>query len=132
MPPIKVNVSVYGSIAHKLGGSHVAQRDVELPPDSTKDDLLAYLGITHPERSYIFINAVLCDLPGLITDGSETLQDRDHVGIFAVDYMWPYQYRDGVRMSEYLKKALQIRGAMHHSYDQKSDGQNLDSSNARR
>lgn len=50
------------------------------------------------------------------TGSNELLNEGDHVGIFAVDRLWPYQYRDGVRMSEGLKSALQDHGAMHHSY----------------
>jgi hypothetical protein len=116
---IQVNVIVYGSISRKFGGKHIAEMAVELPEGSSKANLLDQLGISPQERSYIFINAVLCDVPGLITDGAEPLNDLDHVGIFAHDYMWPYQYRDGVRMSESLKRAMQEHGAMHNVY--KSD-----------
>ncbi len=113
---IKVNIVIYGSLSQKFGGRHIAEVAEELPEGSTKADLLAHLGISPQERSYIFINAVLCDVPGLITEGSELLNDKDHVGIFARDYIWPYQYRDGVRMSEGLKRAMQEHGAMHNVY----------------
>lgn len=115
-PMIRVNVVIYGSLSRKFAGKHIAELAVELPDDSTKADLLTHLGISPSERSYIFINAVLCDVPGLITDGAEPLNDKDHVGIFAHDYMWPYQYRDGVHMSENLKNAMQEHGAMHNIY----------------
>ena len=118
-PMILVNVVIYGSLSRKFGGKHLAEVAVELPEGSKKADLLSHLGISPPERSYIFINAVLCDVPGLVTDGAEPLNDMDHVGIFAHDYMWPYQYRDGVRMSESLKKAMQEHGTIHNIY--KSD-----------
>jgi hypothetical protein len=113
---IQINVVVYGSLSRKFGGRHIAEVAVELPEGAKKTDLLDHLGISPQERSYIFINAVLCDVPGLITDGAEPLKDLDHVGIFAHDYMWPYQYRDGVHMSESLKKAMQEHGAMHNIY----------------
>jgi hypothetical protein len=116
---VQVNVVVYGSLSRKFGGKHIAEVAVELPEGSSKANLLDHLGISPQDRSYIFINAVLCDVPGLITDGAEPLNDLDHVGIFAHDYMWPYQYRDGVRMSESLKRAMQEHGAMHNVY--KSD-----------
>jgi len=87
-----------------------------MEPGACKADLLAQLGVPAEERGYLFINAVLCDVPGLTTDGLDPLQDGDHVGIFSVNYMWPYQYRDGVKMSEELRKALQKHGAMHNIY----------------
>lgn len=116
MTPIKVNVSLYGSLARIAGGRYIAQKTVELEPGACKADLLAQLGIPAEERGYLFINAVLCDVPGLTTEGLEPLQDGDHVGIFSITHMWPYQYRDGVRMSEELRKALQEHGAMHNVY----------------
>ena len=116
MSSIRVNVSLYGSIASIAGKRHVAQFDIELEQGSCKNDLLAKLSISKEERGYIFINAVLHDVPGLVTDCSEPLLDGDHVGIFSADRIWPYQYRDGVRISEGLKKAFEEYGAMHHAY----------------
>ena len=111
-----INVCLYGSLARLGGGRHVAQMDVELTPNSGKAELLSQLGIPTQERGYLFINAVLCEVPGMETGSNELLGDGDHVGIFSIDRLWPYQYRDGVRMSEGLKMALQEHGAMHHSY----------------
>lgn len=90
--------------------------EVELPEGACKADLLAQLKIPSQERGYLFINAVLCDVPGLSTGDGQILKDGDHMGIFSVDRIWPYQYRDGVRMSDDLTQALKIHGAMHHSY----------------
>lgn len=116
---IKVNVSLYGSLARFGGGHYVAQVTVELEPGAKKSDLLACLEIPERERGYLFINGVLCDVPGLATTSTQKpLQDGDHVGIFSIDRLWPYQYRDGVRMSEELTTLLKERGAMHHSYRQ--------------
>ncbi len=117
MSTIKVNVSLYGAIARFANGLQVAQLDVSLDTGSYKSDLLTKLGIPESERGYVFINSVLCDVPGLVTESDEPLKDGDHIGIFSVDRLWPYQYRDGIRMSAGLKKAMEQHGAMHHSYD---------------
>jgi hypothetical protein len=111
-----VNVFLYGSLARFGGGRHVAQMDVELGQNSGKAELLQHLGIPENERGYLFINAVLCEVPGISTGANETLREGDHIGIFSVDRLYPYQYRDGLPMSEGLKKTLQKHGAMHHSY----------------
>ena len=111
-----VNVSLYGSLARFGGGRYVAQVNVELPPGSGKFELLDYFGIPEKERGYLFINAVLCEVPGMSSGVNEPLNDGDHVGVFSVDRLYPYQYRDGLPVSEGLKKALKEHGAMHHSY----------------
>ncbi len=109
-------MSLYGSLARFGGGRYVSQMDIELTPGSGKTELLAVLGIPEHERGYLFINAILCEVPGISTNANEILTDGDHVGIFSVDRLYPYQYRDGLPMSEGLKKALRVHGAMHHSY----------------
>ena len=113
---MKVNVFLYGSLARFGSGHHVAQMSVDLEPNSGKVELLKLLGIPKEERGYLFINAVLCEVPGMETGANELLHEGDHIGIFSIDRLWPYQYRDGVRMSEGLKTALEEHGAMHHSY----------------
>lgn len=113
---IKVNICLYGSLARFGGGKHVAQVDVELSPGSGKVELLSYLGIPEEERGYLFINAVLCEVPGISTGANELLKDGDHVGIFSIDRLFPFQYRDGLPLSDGLRKTLQKHGAMHHSY----------------
>jgi hypothetical protein len=120
---IQVHVSLYGSLARYQGGKHVAMTEVELPAGACKADLLAHLGIPNEERGYLFINAVLCDVPGLVTGEGQVLKNGDHIGVFSIDRIWPYQYRDGVRMSEELTEALKIHGAMHHSYSHLSKDQ---------
>ena len=113
---MQIHTSLYGSIARFANGRYVAEAHVHLETGARVNDLLRALGIPEAERGYLFINAVLCELPGLSTGAGEVLNDRDHVGIFSLDYFWPYQYRDGVVMSESLKEALKGRDAMHHSY----------------
>ena len=112
----QVHVSLYGTIARLLGGKHVASNEVEIPAGATKGDLLRQLGVPDEERGYLFINSVLCDVPGLYTGDGQVLNRGDHIGVFSVDRMWPYQYRDGVRMSPELTEAMREHGAMHHTY----------------
>jgi len=126
---IHVNVSLYGSIAKYFGGTHVAMKVVEIPENACKADLLQKIGIPDNERGYLFINAVLCDVPGLNTGEGQLLHDGDHLGIFSIDRIWPYQYRDGVNMSPELVTALQKHGAMHHSYSHLNDNESNPSKN---
>lgn len=116
MQPNKVNVTIYGKLAKLGGGKHIAIMDLEFPPTTNLGDLLTELEIPTEETSYIFLDAVLCDVPGLKIEHDEMLKDGSHIGIFSTGYMWPYQYRDGMPMSEPLTKAMQKYGAMHHSY----------------
>ena len=111
-----LDIALYGPIAAALGGKHIARADLEIEPGTTLGQLMDQLGIEEQDKGYVFINAVLCDVPGLNASRDHPLTDGDHVGIFSPVHMWPYQYRDGVRMSESLKAALNERGAMHHSY----------------
>jgi hypothetical protein len=116
MTEININISIYGSLARQHGGRHFVTLHAAAPAGSTKAGLLKQLNIAEEERGYVFINAVLSDVPGLITDSDGPLKEGDHIGIFSLDYLWPYQYRDGMRMSANLRQALQQHGAMHHTY----------------
>ena len=113
---ITVNTTIYGKLAKIGGGKHIAILDLEMPSTATLGDLLEQLEIPMDETSFIFLDAVLCDVPGLSIVHDESLKDGSHVGIFSTGYMWPYQYRDGMPMSAPLVKAMQQYGAMHHSY----------------
>lgn len=113
---IKVNVSLYGSLARFGGGHYVAQLDIDLEQGAGKLELVHQLGIPENERGYLFINAVLCEVPGMSTGANEVLKDGDHIGIFSVDRLFPYHYRDGLPISVGLRKTLKEHGAMHHSY----------------
>ncbi len=116
MGHINVNVTIYGKLARLGGGKHIAIQDIELPQNTHLGDLLAQLKIPMEETSFIFLDAVLCDVPGLTIDHNEPLKDGSHVGIFSTGYMWPYQYRDGMPMSPPLTTAMKKYGVMHHSY----------------
>lgn len=116
MAPIIINVSLYGDIAQLVSGQSVYNTDTSLPQSATVKDLLSALNIPIERQGYTFINAVLCDMPGLGTSHGEILQHGDHIGIFSKLYVWPFQYRNGARMSEALRKTLIARGAMHHTY----------------
>jgi hypothetical protein len=108
----------YGEPFRRLfgNGKQVAQVDVTLAPEARVPELLSTLCIPEEERGYLFINDILSEVPGLSTSPGEILRDGDHVGIFSVDRLWPYQYRDGIVMSQSLKELLGSSGAMHHSY----------------
>ena len=116
MDEITAEMALYGPLAIRAGGSHVAVRHVQLKQGATLGDLAHQFGIRPEEKGYVFVNAVLCDVPRLNASWGHTLMDGDHVGIFSLGYMWPYQYRDGAHMSEALREALRIQGAMRHTY----------------
>ncbi|MBI9043404.1 MAG: hypothetical protein JEZ06_02890 [Anaerolineaceae bacterium] len=113
---ITISVSLYGNIAVKGGGLHVASIKLSLSKGSTIGTVLKELTIKPEEKGYLFKNAILFDAPGLNTSLPEILENEDHLGIFSTQHMWPYQYRDGVRMSESLKEAMKEHGSMSHSY----------------
>ena len=115
-PGLCIDVALYGAVAKYGGGTHVAQLKVELAAGARVADLLAKLGLAPAEKGYVFINAVLADMPGLDASREEEFADGDHIGIFSISHMWPYQYRDGVRMTERLTAEMRARGAMHHTY----------------
>ena len=113
---ITVDVALYGPIARAAGAKHIAQLNITLAEPATVGQVIDKIGIDETERGYLFVNAILCDAPGLNVSRSYELQEGDHIGIFSTVHMWPYQYRDGARMSEALREALRKTGAMHHSY----------------
>lgn len=112
----KINVTLYGDIARFGGGKHIANLDLELSPGMTIDRLLSELSIPPAERGYLFINSVLHDMPGLYASQNDPLKEGDHAGIFSIRHMWPYQYRDGIHMSEALKDAMKDSGVMRNTY----------------
>ena len=112
----KINISIYGKLAKLHGGKHLAIMDIEMPVTARLGDLLKMLEIPMDETSFIFLDAVLCDVPGLTIHHDEPLKDGSHAGIFSTGYMWPYQYRDGMPMSPALTAAMKKHGAMHHTY----------------
>ncbi|MFL7870743.1 MAG: MoaD/ThiS family protein [Anaerolineales bacterium] len=116
MPVININLTLYGPLATFAGGKYIAQEVVTLDQNACVRDLMDNFKIPYDEKSYLFINAVLCDMPGLSASLDEKLHDGDRVGIFSRKHMWPYQYRDGIRMSETLLATLRKNGAMHNVY----------------
>jgi len=115
-PTIQIDFTLYGDIAPRAGGTFVAQKQMEMATGATIGDLLDLLDIADSDRGYLFVNSVLYDVPGLSASRNEPLKNNDHLGIFSTRHMWPYQYRDGVRMSDSLKATLAEVGAMHNSY----------------
>ena len=114
-----VNVTIYGDIAHYGGGTHIASLDIQLNENAVVETLLQRLSLPSEERGYLFINSVLVDAPGLYASKNELLHQGDHVGIFSIRHMWPFQYRDGIRMSESLKAAMLKSGPMRNIYRKK-------------
>jgi molybdopterin converting factor small subunit len=111
-----IEVVLYGPLAQFAGGKHVKKEELLMSPGATIKDLLEHFKIPTEEKGYLFINAVLSDAPGLNASLGEALHEGDHIGIFSIKHMWPYQYRDGVRMSESLRAEMQVKGAMKHTY----------------
>lgn len=111
-----VNTTLYGDIAQFAGGKHIATLDLTLPEGAVIQTLLEELSLPAEDRGYLFVNAVLYDVPGLYASKNEPLQDGDHVGIFSTRHMYPYQYRDGIRMSASLQEAMQSAGTIHNTY----------------
>ncbi|MCJ7625356.1 MAG: hypothetical protein MUO76_17805 [Anaerolineaceae bacterium] len=109
-------MSLYGPIAKHAGGKYVATVNLIFEKQARISDLLAKLNIANDEKGYLFIDSVLCDAPGLNASLSNELKDQCHVGIFSTTHMWPYQYRDGVHMSDSLKEAMEGKGTYRHSY----------------
>lgn len=113
---IHIHISLYGHIAAYAGGKYVATVNLEMAEESTIQDVLFKIGLPKEEKGYLFIDHVLSDAPGLNASLGEVLKDGAHVGIFSTTHMWPYQYRDGIRMSEALKAAMKAKGTMRNTY----------------
>lgn len=111
-----VNVAIYGKLSKYFDGKHIAIFDIDIDQSVNLGQLLESLKIPMDETSFIFLDAVLCDVPGLEVVHNEELKNGSHIGVFSTGYMWPYQYRDGVPMSEPLKTAMSLYGPMHHTY----------------
>ena len=111
---MEIEVALYGDIAQALGGKHLAQARLTLPGGATMGDLLQQLGLAPERVGLVFINAVLHNLPGLQLFLEDRLQDGDHVGIFAVSYVWPYHYRGGAPMSPRLQAYVSTHEYLRH------------------
>jgi len=118
MTRINITLTLYGPIASFAGGKYIAQKDVSLEENATIRDLMDNYNIPCDQKSYLFINNILSDMPGLNASLDEVLTDNARVGIFSLQHMYPYQYRDGLPMSEALSKILRERegGTMHNTY----------------
>ncbi len=118
MTTIQVTLTLYGSLAKYADGKYIAQKFVTLEEDKKLQDLMDKFKIPYDQKSYLFINNILSDMPGLNASLNEILKDGDRIGIFSLQHMYPYQYRDGLPMSESLTKELKERegGAMHNTY----------------
>ncbi len=115
---IKVTLTLYGPLAKFAGGKYIAKKNIELKENTKIRDLMDSFNIPYDQKSYLFINNILSDMPGLNASLDEVLTDNARVGIFSLQHIYPYQYRDGLPMSESLTKILAERedGAMHNIY----------------
>ncbi|MBM4272648.1 MAG: MoaD/ThiS family protein, partial [Deltaproteobacteria bacterium] len=95
-----------------------AHVQLNIPPGSTLQDLLAKLGMTTEERGFTFINGKLSAMPGIQTDLKRTLENGDRVAFFHLQSMWPFQYRHGISVTEEMNEELQKRKdkSLHHTY----------------
>jgi hypothetical protein len=118
MADIQITLTLYGPLAKFVGGKYIAQQEIVLAEGAKFRDLLDILSIPYDQRGYVFINNILCDMPGLQASLDEVLENKARAGVFSLQHMWPYQYRDGIRMSDTLTKTLAERegGAMHNTY----------------
>ncbi len=113
---ITIDLSIYGLLARVAGGKYIAQVELRLKDNATVSDIFEHYNISPEEKSYVFINAILCDVPGLNASAEERLKEHDHVGIFSDGYMWPYQYRNGAPISKRLERAMKEIDMLHHTY----------------
>jgi sulfur carrier protein ThiS len=121
MDTIHIEVWLYGPVARYAGeqsqGSY-AELHLDLPADSTMQDLLDHLGLPAEEKGITFVNGSLAALPGLDSDRKVVLHDGDRVGISHNRSMWPMQYRFGAQMTEEIKETFRERKdrGVHHAY----------------
>ena len=79
MSDITVDVALYGPVARCVGKKHLAQMTVQIKDGTTLGGLLQRWAIEKDDTGFIFINAVLCDVPGMNVSHDLVLQDGDHV-----------------------------------------------------
>lgn len=111
-------MTLYGDIARYGEGKHIAILDLDLPEGASLDQLLQEISLPSSERGYLFINNILHDAPGLYASKNDPLHDGDQIGIFSIRHIWPYQYRDGIHMSDSLKAAMLKSGPMRNVYQE--------------
>ena len=109
-----ISLHLYGPIARAAGGTHLAMVTLDMGERTTVRDILEHFGISPEEIGLVFVNAVLHDLPGLHISLDDEVHDGDHVGIFAVDYVWPYHYRGGAPMSPKLAEYTRTHDYLRH------------------
>ncbi|MCS7287113.1 MAG: MoaD/ThiS family protein [Anaerolineae bacterium] len=115
---MRVEVWLYGPLAKYGGGDHYAKLELDLPPETTVEDLLNRLGIPAEERGITFINGQLSAMPGFYPDLKVKLGEGDRIGIFHRRSMWPFQYRFGAKMHPEMEESIRKgeKGFLRHSY----------------
>jgi hypothetical protein len=118
---ITLDLYLYGALSHyvKSDTPGCANLKMPLPENSTIGDLLLKLKIPTLERGITFINGNLSALPGIQQDLGHVLHDQDRVAFFDLKSMWPFQYRQGVQMTDELSEKLSVdpEKGIHHSYE---------------
>lgn len=123
---IQIELWLYGPLARHAGeqsqGSY-AQLNLDLPANTTMQDLLDRFSIPPEDRGITFINGKLAALPGLNADLEIVLNDGDRVGISHKKSMWPFQYRFGASQTNEVQETFRRRKdrGIHHAYT-KLDG----------
>ena len=118
---IQIELWLYGPLARYAGeqrqGSY-AQLNLDLPANTTMQDLLDRFSIPPEDRGITFINGKLAALPGLSADLEIVLNDGDRVGISHNKSMWPFQYRFGASQTKEVQETFRKRKdrGIQHAY----------------
>jgi len=121
MDEMTLDVWLYGNLARYAGDPNettFANPHPHLPAGSTLSDLLNHLGMDTEERGITFINGELSAMPGMQPDLQHELKDGDRVAFFHLRAMWPFQYRNGIKMLSEMQKTMESSPDMgiHHAY----------------
>ena len=121
MTEITLDVWLYGELARYAGDPNektFANSHPRLAAGSTLSNLLANLGMNTEERGITFINGELSAMPGMQPDLQHELKDGDRVAFFHLRAMWPFQYRNGIKMVSEMQETMEASpdAGIHHAY----------------
>jgi sulfur carrier protein ThiS len=121
MSEITLDVWLYGELARYAGDPNettFANPHPKLQTGSTISDLLAELGMNTEERGITFINGELAAMPGMQPDLQHVLKEGDRVAFFHLRAMWPFQYRNGIKMVSEMQETMEASpdAGIHHAY----------------
>lgn len=106
-----IDVWLYGNLAKYGGDSSCIFANVKLTvtDEITIRELLDILNMPTEERGFTFINGKLSAMPGLQPDFDSRLKDGDRVAFFHLRSMWPFQYRQGIAMTDEMSTSITER-----------------------